>query len=355
MNCVHFLMQPGIDPVRSTATDFYLRRLVARSRGSGTGVLRVHSFPGRWLSVGRYHLAPSLPGHAGVGVYRRQTGGRALPAGDGFVGVSLILPHRSALLAEHALALAPSQVLNRYVRGLMEACRIAKLRVNYPGRDLVTVDRRALAALSFDEDEDGTLHFEAVLATTSDFSIVPDLLEAVDRQGVVKAELLTAAQTTSLARELGSEACFEKTAEMIRSGYERYFGLEIVPQVLTPLEEQSVDALALREFSPQRWLDSRTRPAGLDRHVATWTQLGVFEAFFALRQERFIRDILFAGDFIANHAAIAALERKLRLCPLEWQAVNDVVNSVFESPANYLLGVGKLRVIADLLARAGAA
>jgi lipoate-protein ligase A len=355
MNRVHFLVQPGIDPVRNAATDLYLRRLVARSRGAGTAVLRVYSFPGQWLSLGRYHLAPSILDGVTVGVYRRQTGGRALPAGDGFVGFSFILPHRSALLSEPAGALAPSQVLNRYVRGFMEACRIAKLHVNYPGRDLVTIDRRIVAAVSFDEDEHGTLLFEAVIANTREFSIVPDLLEVVDQQGVVKAEPLTAMQTTSLSRELGSEPCFEATAEMIRSGYERHFGLDITSQVLTPLEEQAIDALALRELSSQIWLHARTRPPGLDRHVATWTQLGVFEAFFALRQDRFIRDILFAGDFIANHAAITALERNLRLCPLDWQAVIAVVNSVFEAPANYLLGIGKLRVIADLLARAGTA
>lgn len=317
-------------------------------------MLRVHSFPGQCLSLGRYHLAPLLPDGVGVELCRRQTGGRVLPAGDGFVGISLILPHRSALFSDQAFALAPSQVLNRYVRGFMEACRVAKLHVSYPGRDLVTIDRRIVAAVSFDTDERGTLLFEAVIANTREFSILPDLLEVIDRQGVVKAELLTAAETTSLARELGSEPCFEETAEMIRRGYERYFGLDLVPQALTPLEQQAIDALAVREFSSPRWLYARTRPPGLDRHVATWAQLGVFEAFFALRQDRFIGDILFAGDFIANRAAITALERNLRLCPLEWQALNAVVNSIFEEPENYLLGVGKLRVIADLLAGAGA-
>jgi lipoate-protein ligase A len=353
MTRVHFIVQPQIDPVRNAATDRYLRRVVARPRGPRTAVLRVYSFPGRWLSLGRYHLAPSIPDGVRLGVHRRQTGGRALPTGDGFVGLSLILPHRSALFSDQAFALAPSQVLNRYVRGLLEACRVAKLHISYPGRDLVTVDRRVVAAVSFDTDEDGTLLFEAVIAHTRDFSILPDLLEVGDPQGVVKAELLTAAETTSLARELGSELSFEEIAEMISGGYERYFGLDLVPQVLTPLEEQAIDVLALREFSSQRWLHARKRSPDLDRHVATWVQLGVFEVFFALRQDRFIRDILFAGDFIANPAAIAALERNLRLCPLDWQILNAVVNSVFEKPENYLLGVGKLRVIADLLARAG--
>jgi len=286
-----------------------------------------------------------------VTLYRRHTGGRALPNGDGFIGVSLILPHRSSLFSDEPFALAPYQVLNRYVRGFMEACRVNKLRVNYPGRDLVTIDRRIVAAVSFDTDERGTLLFEAVIANTREFSILPDLLETADRDGVVKAELMPVSETTCLSREVGRDLTFAEVAEMVRHGYERQFEVEVLPQKLNALEQQAIAVLATREFRSDNWLHGRKRPPELDRCVSTWAQLGVFEVFFALEQERFIKEVLFAGDFIANHAAVSALERGLRLCPIDWRTLNDVVTSVFEAPENYLLGVGKLRVVADLLVR----
>jgi lipoate-protein ligase A len=346
-----FIVQPQIEPALSAAPDRYLRRVVGRRSRARNATLRVYAFAGDCLSLGRYHLVPSAPAGANVTLHRRHTGGRAFPAGDGFVGVSLVLPHRSALFSNDPFALAPGQVLNRHVRGLMRACRPPSLSVSYPGRDVITIDRRIVAGVSFDTDEQGTLLFEAIVANTRDFSILPDLLEAIDRNGVVKAELLTPADTTCLARELGAEFHFDDVAAMIREGYARHLGLDLVPRRLTALEEQAIRALAAREFGPERWLHGRARSPELDLHAATWAQLGVFEAFFAVRQERFINEILFAGDFIANSAAVAALERKLRLCPLDWRAINTVVNSVFEGPANYLLGVGKLRVIADLLTR----
>lgn len=346
-----FITQPQVDPAVSLATDRYLRRTLARRSRLRQGVLRVFSSRGDCLSLGRYHLAPYVQEGVDVRVFRRQTGGRVLPFGDGFVGISLILPHRSALFSTDPLALAPYQVLNRYVRGLLESCRVAKLPVSYPGRDLVTVGRRVVAVISFDTDENGTLLFEAVIASTRDFSVLPDLLEVADSQGVIKAEMLTAEDTTCLAVELGDELSFDALAALIRKGYEKYFGIELVPQTFTALEQQAIDALAMRECRSEEWLRGRARRPELEQHVATWAQLGVFEAFFSVQQDRFIKDILFAGDFIANAPAIAALERNLRLCPLEWRAVNAVVDSIFEQPANYLLGIGKLRVIADLLAR----
>ena len=351
---VDFIVQPSIDPVLSVATDRHLRRAVVRPSRPRSAVLRVYGFPGDWVSLGRYHLAPSGPPGSGVAVCRRPTGGRTLPVGDGFIGVSLVLPHRSSLFSDDPLALAPHQVLNRYVRGFMEACRSVNLRPYYPGRDVVTVDRRIVAAVSFDTDEQGALLFEAVIANTRDFSILPDLLEVVDRDGVVKAEVLTRDDTSSLARELGEGLSFEEVAELLGRGYEEQFGLTLIPHEMSSLEWQAIEAQATREFGTEHWLHQRSRRADLDRHVSTWTQLGVFEASFALRQDRFIKEIQFAGDFIANSPAIDMLERKLRLCPLDWRVVDGVVREVFSDARNYLLGVGKLRAIADLLVRASA-
>jgi len=80
-------------------------------------------------------------------------------------------------------------------------------------------------------------------------------------------------------------------------------------------------------------------------------QTGVLEVHFALEQERFVKEIQLAGDFIANSPAIAALEYGLRLCPAEWTAITRVVDGVFVDPENYLLGVGALRAVADTIVK----
>src|ERR1700687_5199000 len=63
-------------------------------------VALIYSSGGRCVSIGRYHLYAAGAQPGGIGAYRRLTGGRVVGAGEGWVGLALILPSRIALLKE---------------------------------------------------------------------------------------------------------------------------------------------------------------------------------------------------------------------------------------------------------------
>lgn len=352
MHTLDFIVQPGIAPDTSLAEDAHFLHVVGRPSRTRTGVLRVYDFAGDVLSLGRYHCVPTQPlATADVQVYRRQSGGRALPFGDGFVGMALALPHRSALLSNDPFALAPYQVMNRYVRGLLEGCKLVGVPAFYPGRDFITVDRRVLGLVSFEVDHTGALLFEAIIANRRDFSLLPHLLDRVDGHGVIKADMLTPADTTCLAQELGVQLTTTEVADLLRRGFQKQFDLTFAEHALTPLEERAIAATATHEFHDDRWLRQRQLRSDLDHHAAERVQLGTFEAYFSLEQNRFIKEILFAGDFIANSPAIAQLERELRLCPAEWRAIDAVASEIFTQPEHFILGIGRTRAIADTICK----
>ena len=108
MPTLGLLVEPLTTPSASRAAD---RVLLARALARGHGTLRVSRVADDVLALGRWHLAPA--GGSAVALHRRLTSGRAAATGAGFVQVSLALPHRSALVADDPLALAPEQVLNR--------------------------------------------------------------------------------------------------------------------------------------------------------------------------------------------------------------------------------------------------
>src|SRR5262245_66266820 len=108
------------------------RALLAHASAHGRGSLRIARLGGDVLSLGRWHLAPA---GGGVALQRRLTGGRAAASGAGFLRISIALPHRSALTSADPLALAPEQVLNRAVRGLLDALEGAGRPAIRPGRD----------------------------------------------------------------------------------------------------------------------------------------------------------------------------------------------------------------------------
>lgn len=340
-----YVLQPSVQPSFGVATDRYL--LGALGRRARPGVLRVYAFPGDVLAAGRWHLAPADALSLGEAFVRRLTGGRALALGEGYLGVSLVLPHRSALIADDPFALAPFQVANRYVRGVMRALKQLGLPAFYPGRDLVTVNRRPIAAVSFETDAEGRLLFEAIVAVERPLSTVAQLLDRWDAAGIIKADLLALEGGTSLRDEIGETLSVEELGNLVRESFAEQFGVVIAPEPLSALETQAVGALAAREG--RAWTIERVPRPDLPLSGSSGIQTGVLEAHFALEQERFLKEVCLAGDFIADSPAIASLEYRLRLCPAERGAIARVVDAVFGDPAHYMLGAGPLRVIADTI------
>ncbi len=342
-----YVLQGDVSPSIGVATDRYL--LGALGRRARPGVLRVYAFPGDVLAAGRWHLAPPAAADLGEAFVRRLTGGRALALGEGYLGISLLLPHRSALVADDPFALAPFQVANRYVRGLIRALKQLGLPAFYPGRDLVTVNRRPIAAVSFETDDDGRLLFEAILAVDRPLSAVAQLLDRWDTGGVIKGDLLALEGGTSLREELGERPSLAELGVLVRDGFAEQFGVTIGEEPLSALETQAVTALATREG--RQWNALRQPRPDLPYSGSSGIQTGVLEAHFALEQGRFLKEVCLAGDFIADSPAIASLEYRLRLCPAERGAIARVVDTVFNDRAHYMLGVGPLRAVADTIVK----
>jgi hypothetical protein len=62
--------------------------------------------------------------------------------------------------------------------------------------------------------------------------------------------------------------------------------------------------------------------------------------------------VQFSGDFIANSSAVEVLERELKLCPADWRSIALITDEVFQRPANFILGIGRLRTIPDTIVKA---
>jgi len=348
---IEFIVQEKIDPLFSVALDRHLMRSVARRSGAPAGVLRVYECAGDLLSLGRYNPAPSLAAQGSRFLSRRHSGGRALPCGEGFVGLSLVLPHRSAFFSSDPFHLAPHQVINRYVRGLLEACNAFGIAAFYPGRDLVTVGRRALAAVSFETDERGTLLFEGLIGNERDFAARLGPLARELEEEALLGGTVRGLEATSLHSELGARLAVGQIAEEIRRGFARQFSLSFRERKLSSLELQAVQVLAERRFAPERWLLERRPDPLLDRRAQAATQLGRLEVHLCLQGRGVIKSARLFGDFIANSAAISELEGALRLCPANWNALEAIVSRVFSKPQNFILGIGRLRTIVDTIMR----
>jgi hypothetical protein len=90
----------------------------------------------------------------------------------------------------------------------------------------------------------------------------------------------------------------------------------------------------------------------LDHRATITTILGTIEAHVALAADATIAEVTLAGDFIADAAAIAQVERELRGCPVQRMDVGGIVAAVFAQPSSFILGVGPISTVTDVVMKA---
>ena len=343
-----FLTQFSTSPNDSVATD---RFLLARVIETDAPCLRIHSYPNDVVLLGRYHAPDGLGDAPDVTAVRRLTGGRVFPAGEGFVQFSLTLPHRASLLSHDPHAIAPFQVLNRYARGVMASLKVRGIEVFYPGRDLLTVRRRAIGWLSFVTATDGALLCEGGLFVRRDARALAPMLDRVDPRGTVFSRLFAPEEVITLEEILGSPPLFDQLAETLKNGFARQFDIKFTERPLDA-DERSVITRTVDRTEPRAASVGHGLRLDLPWEATASTPLGQLRIRFSLTPGRAIQEIRFSGDLIADPAGIEALERGLTGCPIEQRALRQSIDWTFLDPDHYLIGAGKLEDLPGVILRA---
>jgi len=313
--------------------------------------LIIYASPASYISIGRYHLYAGAAERAGIGAFRRLTGGRVAGAGVGWLGLALILPNRTALLEEDTARLKPDQIMNRYARGILAGLRSLGLDCFYPGRDAITFEHREIAMCSFETDASGAMLFESMLAMNRGMEETVHDLERIDPEGALPFQMYTPESATNLARELRREVAFDELAEALAAGYQGLLG-ETQRRKLS--ESESAEAASRgRALVSSGWLNDRMRtahPSAACKKSRITAQLGAIEAEVALEPDGTIAAATLCGDFIANSSGIAELETELRGKRLDLGTVSRAVTKTFAHDGNFILGAGDLSNLVSLIA-----
>ncbi|HXW83041.1 MAG TPA: hypothetical protein VEJ86_01415 [Candidatus Binataceae bacterium] len=313
-------------------------------------VLLIYSLAGRLISVGRYHLYGGAPEREGIGAMRRLSGGRVLGAGEGWLGIALVLPTRTALLPERDAHIRPEQSMNRYSRGVLGGLRALGIDGFYPGRDAITFKQRELAMCTMEQDASGAMLFEAIVAVNRGMEEVVHDLERLDPPGSLPCPLYTPDSATRLVRELDRDLSFGEVAAALKEGYRELLG-EIRDRQLDPAELTHA-AHRGRALLSSGWLALSAGPADFNRAARAATQLGAMEAKLSVTGDNKIERALISGDLIANSSGLADFERELVGRPHDLTAVSQAVMRTYGDGRNFILGIGELANLARLITRA---
>ncbi len=348
MAALDVIIIPSLGPWQLLGIETHLLEAVAC--GETAPVLLIHAMPDRMVSLGRYHLYSGPAERGGIFGWRRLTGGRLVGSGEGWLGLALVLPSRTALLPERDAPLRPEQVMNRYVRGLLAGLRLVGLDCFYPGRDAVTADRRELAMCSFETDVSGAMLFEAALAVNRGMEDAVHDLDRFDPDGLLTCAMYSSENASNVVRELGRDIAFDQLTEAIARGYAESLA-SINRRDLSPIEIAQADHRGAA-LESSGWLNASVPDPALGLTSRIISQLGSIEARLEVDTAGTIRRIQLSGDFIANSPAIRALEGALTGKRPDLGSVSAAVMKTFADGANFMLGLGDLSNLVKLVASA---
>jgi lipoate-protein ligase A len=343
------ILAPAIAPDDLLGLQLHLLDAVARRQTPP--ILLIYASVGRAVSIGRYHLYRGPVERDGINVMRRLTGGRVVGAGQGWLGLALILPTRTALLKEDVAPLKklkPDQIMNRYARGLLSAMRALGIDCFYPGRDAITFDQREIAMCTFESNAAGAMLFEAAVAHNRGMEELVHDLERIDPDGALSCRMYDAASATKVVRELARDIFFDELADAIASGYRSTLG-ETRRRELTAVETAQAQHRG-RALAASNWLVGPNAAPSLKLKNRIASQLGAIEAAVALNPDSTIESVRLSGDFIANSPAIAELDGELGGRSLDLPSISHAVTRTFGHNDNFFLGAGELSNLVRLIA-----
>ncbi|MFZ2063717.1 MAG: hypothetical protein WAU82_22110 [Candidatus Binatus sp.] len=343
------ILAPALDPDDLLGLELHF--LDAIGRRETAPVLLIYASPGRGISIGRYHQYGGPSERDGINVARRLTGGRVVGAGQGWIGLALILPTRTALLKEDTTRLKPDQIMNRYARGILTAMRALGVDCFYPGRDAITFAQREIAMCTFETDAAGAMLFEASIAHNRGMEELVNDLERIDSDGALSCRMYDAESATKVVRELARDVSFDELSGAIAAGYRSSLG-ETRCRELSAIEIAQAQHRG-RALANSNWVHERVVEPSMTLKNRIASQLGAIEVAVALAEDRRIEAARLSGDFIANSPAIAELERELRGRTLDLPSIANAVTKTFGHDGNFFLGAGELSNLVRLISGVG--
>jgi lipoate-protein ligase A len=324
VHALEAIVRPAISPWDLLGLELHLLEAVAVRRTKP--LLVVYATTGCAVSIGRYHLYAGAPEHDGVVAIRRLTGGRAVGAGDGWLGLALVLPKWGSLLPKRDANLKPEQVMNRYARGLLAGLRSLGLECFYPGRDAITIDRREVAMCTFETDSSGALLFEASIAVKRGMEDLSRDLDRLDPGGTVPSIVHSRETSSTLERDVRErELAHEEIGHAVEGG---------------------------KALQSIHWLRRIADPCEYNRSGRITAQLGQIEAWLGVSADNRIERLMLSGDLIGNSSGIAAFEAALEGQTQDLIAVSNSAAKIFSADRNFILGLGELSNLVRLVVEA---
>lgn len=314
------LSDDGVSASAGLATDEALMSPYHRDRPPAEPTLRLYTYGGPCALVGRYqNLEAEIDLEAckrtSTETGRRPTGGGAIVMGEGQLGVALVA---------RAPAGQPKELLRTYAAAIVRGLEELGIAASFRGKNDLEVGGRKIAGLGLFVNDHGALLFHSSILADLDIDFMLKVLRIPAAKLGDKAVAAVSERVTTVTRETGQVWTGPDLRSVIATGFEKEFGITLVPGPLKPEEISEAEQLEAEKYAHPDWIFQRSPAADLQGSTLLKTSEGLMRVYLSLEKGA-IKNVLFAGDFNSFPDVLRRIESALRWVRFDADRVSAVV------------------------------
>jgi lipoate-protein ligase A len=332
-----YLADDGVTASFGLAAD----EVVTRRQGTSDSppTVRLYTYRSHCALVGRFQRAASELRlddcrARGIAVNRRPTGGGAILMGADQLGVAVMAPRGELERSYDGIR----ELFQRFSAGLCEALAGLGIPAEYRRKNDLEVNGRKIAGLGIYFDRSGGLLFHASLLVDLDIPLMLAVLNTPFEKISDKEIATVAERITTVRRECGRPVAAGEVRELVRRGYARTLGVELVPGAFSDDELAEIAALERETYATPEWLEREPAVADASGSATVKTPGGLLTAHVTLAGD-VLKAVYLTGDFFCDERVLLGLERALRWHTAESARIVATLHAVRASEGLALPGI----------------
>jgi lipoate-protein ligase A len=305
-----YIADDGVGASAGLAADETLTR--CQGTGESPPTVRLYTYASHCALVGRFQRVATEVRldycHAqGIAVNRRPTGGGAILMGADQLGIAITVPERP----ERRSYERARELFRYFGHGIVEALQTLGIAAEYRRKNDIEVAGRKIAGLGIYFDQTGGLLFHASLLVDLDIALMLAVLQTPFEKGSDKAITTVAERVTTVRRECGARVSVEEVRRLVRGGYARGLGVDLVEGDFSADERAAIAALERERYAADSWIHAEPAVPDSTGSATVKTPGGLVSAHLTLTGD-VIKALYLTGDFFCDEGVLAGIERALR-------------------------------------------
>ncbi len=336
----------GVEAAFGLAADDYMAGAVGR--GESLPMLRLYTYRDHCALAGRFqdveteiHL--DYCRKTGIAVNRRPTGGGTIFMGRDQLGVALCIPGKKEDTYGRA-----REVMARFSEGIIRGLQALGVRARFRRKNDIEVDGRKIAGLGIYRDRSGGLLFHSSILVDMDIALMLKVLNTPFEK-ISDKEIATVDQRiTTVRRESGRNPDTEQVRRAVASGYEKVFGVTLIPETFTPGELERIMHRRAEKYERREWIYQTPEVKDAEGMCRIKTQKGLLEVRLTLAGRQ-IKALFIRGDFFASETAVADVEGHFRWHAGQKEKIENTLDQLYRKHNEALSSLPRERLLQAIL------